>query len=257
MPIARGAHGRSPGKSMALAGRAICRLTHWNDECLSATKASENFCCYLLLFAAALFLSCSANALERRVFPALRNPQLGPQKTLAAKSGIFGKIRHIISHQRYAFTDSLSERDRGDRFRRTASVAWIASRTLGVVVAEPCVRLASSRPRSRSRPTRVSPGKPTRFPGREKPSQFRPVSEACRGLRTEFRPFSRGPRLNSPASLSPQNSVSRTTSLNWRDGSSSGSSVENAHPCTGWGALRGGTPICLSCGNSAATGGWR
>jgi len=38
-----------------------------------------------------------------------------------------------------------------------SSLAWIASRTLGVVVAEPCVRLASSRPRSRSRPTRVSP----------------------------------------------------------------------------------------------------
>ncbi len=32
--------------------------------------------------------------------------------------------------------------------------------------------------------------KPTRFPGRRKPSQFRSVSEACRGLRTEFRPFS-------------------------------------------------------------------
>ena len=36
---------------------------------------------------------------------------------------------------------------------------------------------------------------PTRFPGREKPSQFRSVSEAYRGLRTEFRPFSRVLRL--------------------------------------------------------------
>ena len=35
-----------------------------------------------------------------------------------------------------------------------------------------------------------------------------------RGLRTEFRLFSRILRLNSPASLSPQNSVSRTT--RWR-----------------------------------------
>src|SRR5271166_2385422 len=35
--------------------------------------------------------------------------------------------------------------------------------------------------------------------------------EACRGLRTEFWPFSRVPRLQSAASLSPQNSVSRTT----------------------------------------------
>ena len=35
---------------------------------------------------------------------------------------------------------------------------------------------------------------------------FRSVSEACRGLRTEFRPFSRVRHLNSPASLSPQNS---------------------------------------------------
>src|SRR5271166_3993948 len=33
----------------------------------------------------------------------------------------------------------------------------------------------------------------TRFPGRQKPSQFRSVSEACRGLRTEFRSFSRLP----------------------------------------------------------------
>src|SRR5271165_4974089 len=36
-----------------------------------------------------------------------------------------------------------------------------------------------------------------------------------------------------------------------RSGSSSGSSVENALRCTGWGASRGGTPICLSCGSSA------
>ena len=36
------------------------------------------------------------------------------------------------------------------------------------------------------------------------------VSEACRGLRTEFRPFSRVLGLKSPASLSPQNSRSWT-----------------------------------------------
>ena len=48
-----------------------------------------------------------------------------------------------------------------------------------------------------------STGKLPRFPGREKPLQFRSVSEACRGLRTEFPPFSRVLRLNSPASLSP------------------------------------------------------
>jgi RNA-directed DNA polymerase len=36
-----------------------------------------------------------------------------------------------------------------------------------------------------------------------------------------------------------------------RGGSSSGSGVGNAHPCTGWGASRGGTPVCLSCGSSA------
>ena len=64
------------------------------------------------------------------------------------------------------------------------------------------------------RPPPWSPGKPTRFPGRQKPSQFRSVTEACRGLRTEFRPFSRILRLKSPASLCPQNSVSRTT--RWR-----------------------------------------
>ena len=60
------------------------------------------------------------------------------------------------------------------------------------------------------RPPPCSPGKPPRFPGRQKPSQFRSVSEACRGLRTEFRPFSRILRLKSPASLCLQNSVSRT-----------------------------------------------
>ena len=60
------------------------------------------------------------------------------------------------------------------------------------------------------RPPPYSTCKPTRFPGRQKPSQFRSVSEACRGLRTEFRPFSRILRLKSPASLCPQNSVSRT-----------------------------------------------
>src|SRR5208337_5025927 len=43
--------------------------------------------------------------------------------------------------------------------------------------------------RSLDRPP-CSPGKPTRFPGRQKPSQFRSVSEACGGLRTESRPFS-------------------------------------------------------------------
>src|SRR5664279_2719592 len=36
-----------------------------------------------------------------------------------------------------------------------------------------------------------------------------------------------------------------------RSGSSSGSNVENARRCTGWGASRGGTPTCLSCGSSA------
>src|SRR5215470_13596192 len=35
-----------------------------------------------------------------------------------------------------------------------------------------------------------------------------------------------------------------------RDGSSSGSNAENAHQCTGWGASRGETPSCLSCGNT-------
>ena len=61
---------------------------------------------------------------------------------------------------------------------------------------------------ARLRPPPWSPGKPTRFPGTQKPSQFRSDSAACRGLRTEFRPFSRVLRLQSPASLCPQNSVS-------------------------------------------------
>src|SRR5208337_789127 len=50
---------------------------------------------------------------------------------------------------------------------------------------------------------------PRWFPGPQKLSQFRSVSEAQRGLRTEFRPFSRVLRLKSPAGLSPQNSVSQ------------------------------------------------
>src|SRR5271166_336015 len=66
----------------------------------------------------------------------------------------------------------------------------------------PSVRIPSAPP--------CSPGKPARFPGRQKPSQFRSVSGAQRGLRTEFRPFSRVVRLQSPGSLCPQNSVSRT-----------------------------------------------
>ena len=52
----------------------------------------------------------------------------------------------------------------------------------------------------RARP--CSPRKPTRFPGRQKPSQFRSVSEAQRGLRTKLRPFFRVLRPKSPASLS-------------------------------------------------------
>src|SRR5271165_251134 len=55
-------------------------------------------------------------------------------------------------------------------------------------------------------PPPCSLGKPTRFPGRQKPSQFRSVSGAQRGLRTEFRPLSHALRPKSPASLSPQNS---------------------------------------------------
>src|SRR5271165_3704505 len=43
-----------------------------------------------------------------------------------------------------------------------SSLAWIARRILGVVVADPCVRPGGARPRSR--PTRVSP-KPASEPG--------------------------------------------------------------------------------------------
>ena len=44
-------------------------------------------------------------------------------------------------------------------------------------------RREGSQVRSLHRPPSC-PRKPTRFPGREKPSQFRSVKEACRGLRT-------------------------------------------------------------------------
>ena len=47
---------------------------------------------------------------------------------------------------------------------------------------------------------------------------IRSVSEAIRGLRTEFRPFSRILRLKSPTSLCPQNSVSRPTRWRGRSG---------------------------------------
>src|SRR5271157_3623694 len=62
-------------------------------------------------------------------------------------------------------------------------------------------------------PHHAVPANRTRFPGTEKPSQFRSDSAAQRGLRTEFRPFSRVLRLKSPASLSPQNSVSWTLEM--------------------------------------------
>ena len=89
----------------------------------------------------------------------------------------------------------------------------IATRSGVRCPADPCCAR-----RARSARRRRCTCKPTRFPGRQKPSQFRSVSEACRGLRTEFRPFSRILRLKSPASLCPQNSVSRTTRWRGRSG---------------------------------------
>jgi len=74
--------------------------------------------------------------------------------------GIFGPIRMSDENLR-AFHLAIVLRSTPYRLARTvffSLLAWIASRTLGVVVAEPCVRLASSWPCSRSRPTRVSPG---------------------------------------------------------------------------------------------------
>jgi hypothetical protein len=40
-------------------------------------------------------------------------------------------------------------------------------------------------------------------------------------------------------------------SLRGRDGSTNGFDVESVRRCTGWGASRDGTQVCLSCGNSA------
>ena len=45
--------------------------------------------------------------------------------------------------------------------------------------------------------------------------------------------------------------TSMRLSADGHSGSSSGSSVESAHRCTGWGASRDGTPTCSSCGSSA------
>src|SRR5208337_313826 len=76
--------------------------------------------------------------------------------------GFFGPIRTSDENLR-AFHLAIVLRLTPYRLARTvffSSLAWIASRTLGVVFAEPCVRLGGSRPRSRSRsrPTSVSPG---------------------------------------------------------------------------------------------------
>src|SRR5271166_3910251 len=91
--------------------------------------------------------------------------------------------------------------------------AWVTKTTAAEILANPATRRRQVTMTISLNPLRppCSPGKPTRFPGTQKPSQFRSDSAACRGLRTEFRPFSRVLRLKSPASLSPQNSVSRTT----------------------------------------------
>src|SRR6516165_1294716 len=52
-------------------------------------------------------------------------------------------------------------------------------------------------------------------------------------------------------SASKCSATSMRLSADGRSGSSSGSNVENARRCTGWGASRGGTPTCSSCGSSA------
>src|SRR6516165_1041250 len=52
-------------------------------------------------------------------------------------------------------------------------------------------------------------------------------------------------------SASKCSATSMRLSADGRSGSSSGSNVENARRCTGWGASRGGTLTCLSCGSSA------
>src|SRR5271166_1395917 len=102
----------------------------------------------------------------------------------------------------------------------------------------PSVRIPSAPP--------CSPGKPPRFPGRQKPSQFRSVSEAQRGLRTEFRPFSRVLHLKSPAGLSPQNSVSRMISTASR--SARRRRAPRVRGCSSWAMAR------LLLGHFCATG---
>ena len=98
--------------------------------------------------------------------------------------------------------------------------AWVTKTTAAEILANPATRRRQVTMTISLNPLRstIHTGKPTLFPGRQKPSQFRSVSEACRGLRTEFWPFSRILRLKSPASLCPQNSVSRTTRWRGRSG---------------------------------------
>ena len=69
--------------------------------------------------------------------------------------------------------------------------AWVTKTTAAQILANPATRRRQVTMTISLNPLRSSRGKPARFPGRQKFSQFRSVSEACRGLRTEFRPFSR------------------------------------------------------------------
>ena len=71
--------------------------------------------------------------------------------------GFFGPIRssEVDSRPFHLATVLRSKPCRPARTVFVSSLAWIARRTFGVVLAEPCARLGGSRPRSRV--NRVSP----------------------------------------------------------------------------------------------------
>ena len=95
--------------------------------------------------------------------------------------------------------------------------AWVTKTTAAEILANPATRrrqVTMTISLNPLRSTMQSRQNQRGFRVHRNPRNSGRLARRSRGLRTEFRPFSRVLRLKSPASLSPQNSVSRTT--RWR-----------------------------------------
>src|SRR5208337_4539886 len=75
--------------------------------------------------------------------------------------------------------------ERESEMLRVVLNAWVTKTTAAEILANPATRRRQAAMAISLNPLRSSPGKPPRFPGRQKPSQFRSVSGARRGQRTE------------------------------------------------------------------------